>query len=142
MVPCRVRGNCQFCDESFIAGEDISPGPDGWLCLSCTESRRDIDRIADRFSFYLLASRQPPPLMALDIDVLKAALTSSFTVPAEPGAAEVPLHIFVDQRLRLATVALIEQALFEHRDFRITLDCSTEWVSGCCVASSGASQGC
>lgn len=141
MIPCRVKGNCQFCDEAFIAGEDITPGPDGWLCLSCTESRRDIDRIADWLNFHLLASRQPPPLMALDIDVLTAELTPSFTVPAKPGEAELPLHALVNERPRLATAARIQQALYKHRDFRTTLDCSTEWVSGCCVASSGPSQG-
>lgn len=110
-IPCRVSGKCRFCDESFVVGQHIGRGPDGWLCLSCTQSRRDIDRIADWLEYYWTASRTPPPLLTHDIDTLSSALDPSFTVPAEPGAAGEALYAFDGQRLHAVTVESILFAL-------------------------------
>jgi hypothetical protein len=109
-----MRGKCSFCDELLILGEHIGRGPDGWLCLSCTQRRRDIDRIADWLAYYWMASRTPPPLMTLDIDTLSIALGPSFTAPAAPGAAGEPLSVFDGLRLHAVSIEGILAGLDPH----------------------------
>ena len=108
-IICARRGRCQFCRVLLSVGDVIGRGPDGWLCLECTEVRTEVDRITDWLAYYWVASRTPPALTAVDADALSVELKAHRTSGSAALLDRLPA--LVGQRLHALTVEALLQSL-------------------------------